>query len=50
MKRTEKDWKRIAGALLDVAYLSPEDYVNEKMVAALKRYFASDEDDLKEEA
>ena len=36
----ELGWDGIAGSLLDIAHLTPEDDVNEKMVDALKKHFS----------
>lgn len=32
-------WEGIAGAIIDTVHLTNEDYVNEKLVVQLKRYF-----------
>lgn len=35
----ELNWEGIAGAIIDTVHLTNEDYVNEKLVSQLKRYF-----------
>lgn len=36
---TDDDWKRMAGSIIDTVILTGEDYVAEKLIEQLKRYF-----------